>query len=298
MEGPPISIAGPTASGKSAVAMEVAKQIQAEIISVDSMQVYRGMDIGTAKPTPDEQVGIPHHLIDCAGLEETYDAARFVREANEAERQIERPIYCGGTGLYFQARLEGLGETPQADAAMRTAIEAMRHEERLAELEAADSLTFERIDQQNPRRVVRALEVIRMTGKPFSEQRAEWQNTVPANFFLIEREREDLRTRIEARVDGMIAAGLVEETCSLRAALENNRVAQQALGYRQVIRHLRGELDLPDTVALVKSRTWQFARRQMTWFRRLQGVVSIAVSAEEAPSETARRILSHCRIEP
>ena len=298
MEGPPISIAGPTASGKSAVAMEVAKQIQAEIISVDSMQVYRGMDIGTAKPTPDEQVGIPHHLIDCAGLEETYDAARFVREANEAERQIERPIYCGGTGLYFQARQEGLGETPQADAAMRTAIEAMRHEERLAELEAADSLTFERIDQQNPRRVVRALEVIRMTGKPFSEQRAEWQNTVPANFFLIEREREDLRTRIEARVDGMIAAGLVEETCSLRAALENNRVAQQALGYRQVIRHLRGELDLPDTVALVKSRTWQFARRQMTWFRRLQGVVSIAVSAEEAPSETARRILSHCRIEP
>ena len=298
MEGPPISIAGPTASGKSAVAMEVAKQIQAEIISVDSMQVYRGMDIGTAKPTPDEQVGIPHHLIDCAGLEETYDAARFVREANEAERQIERPIYCGGTGLYFQARQEGLGETPQADAAMRTAIEAMRHEERLAELEAADSLTFERIDQQNPRRVVRALEVIRLTGKPFSEQRAEWQNTVPANFFLIEREREDLRTRIEARVDRMIAAGLVEETCSLRAALENNRVAQQALGYRQVIRHLRGELDLPDTVALVKSRTWQFARRQMTWFRRLQGVVSIAVSAEEAPSETARRILSHCRIEP
>ena len=298
MEGPPISIAGPTASGKSAVAMEVAKQIQAEIISVDSMQVYRGMDIGTAKPTPDEQVGIPHHLIDCAGLEETYDAARFVREANEAERQIERPIYCGGTGLYFQARLEGLGETPQADAAMRTAIEAMRHEERLAELEAADSLTFERIDQQNPRRVVRALEVIRMTGKPFSEQRAEWQNTVPANFFLIEREREDLRTRIEARVDRMIAAGLVEETCSLRAALENNRVAQQALGYRQVIRHLRGELNLPDTVALIKSRTWQFARRQKTWFRRLQGVVSIAVSAEEAPSETARRILSHCRIEP
>ena len=296
--GPPISIAGPTASGKSAVAMEVAKQIQAEIISVDSMQVYRGMDIGTAKPTPDEQAGIPHHLIDCAGLEETYDAARFVREANEAERQIERPIYCGGTGLYFQARQEGLGETPQADAAVRTAIEAMRHEERLAELEAADSLTFERIDQQNPRRVVRALEVIRMTGKPFSEQRAEWQNTVTANFFLIEREREDLRTRIEARVDGMIAAGLVEETCSLRAALENNRVAQQALGYRQVIRHLRGELDLPDTVALVKSRTWQFARRQMTWFRRLQGAVSLAVPADEAPSETARRILSHCRIEP
>jgi tRNA dimethylallyltransferase len=296
--GAPISIAGPTASGKSAVAMEVAKQLQAEIISVDSMQVYRGLDIGTAKPSAAEQAGIPHHLIDCAGLEETYDAARFVREATTAERQIERPIFCGGTGLYFQAWQEGLGESPQADAAERAAIEAMRHEEQIAELKAADPVTFECIDQQNPRRVVRALEVIRLTGKPFSGQRAEWQNTVTANFFLIERERADLRARIEARVDAMFAAGLVEETCSLRAALEDNRVAQQALGYRQVIGHLRGEQDLPDTVALVKSRTWQFARRQKTWFRRLQGAVCLAVPADEAPSETARRILSHCRIDP
>ena len=296
--GAPISIAGPTASGKSAVAMKVAEQIQGEIISVDSMQVYRGLDIGTAKPSAAEQAAIPHHLIDCVELEEPYDVARFVREAIEAERQIERPIFCGGTGLYFQAWLEGLGETPQADAALRTAIEAMSHEEQLTELKAADSVTFERIDQQNPRRIVRALEVIRLTGKPFSEQRAEWQNTVPANFFLIDRERDDLRTRIEARVDGMFAAGLVEETCSLRVALEGNRVAQQALGYRQVIGHLRGEQDLPDTIALVKSRTWQFARRQMTWFRRLQGAVCMAVPAEEAPLETARRILSHCRINP
>lgn len=296
--GASISIAGPTACGKSAVAMEVAEQIQGEIISVDSMQIYRGLDIGTAKPSAAEQAAIPHHMIDCVELEEPYDVARFVREANEAERQIERPIFCGGTGLYFQARLEGLGETPQADAVMRTAIEAMSHEEQLAELKAADSVTFERIDQQNPRRIVRALEVIRLTGKPFSEQRAEWQNTVPANFFLINRERDDLRTRIEARVDGMFAAGLVEETCSLRVALKGNRVAQQALGYRQVIGHLRGEQDLPDTVALVKSRTWQFARRQMTWFRRLQGAVCMAVPAEEAPLETARRILSHCRINP
>ncbi len=296
--GAPISIAGPTASGKSAVAMEVAQQIQGEIISVDSMQVYRKLDIGTAKPTAAEQSAIPHHLIDCVELEEPYDVARFVREAIEAERQIERPIFCGGTGLYFQAWLEGLGETPQADAALRTAIEAMSHEEQLTELKAADSVTFERIDQQNPRRIVRALEVIRLTGKPFSEQRAEWQNTVPANFFLIDRERDDLRTRIEARVDGMFAAGLVEETCSLRVALEGNRVAQQALGYRQVIGHLRGEQDLPDTIALVKSRTWQFARRQMTWFRRMQGAVCMAVPAEEAPLETARRILSHCRINP
>ena len=177
---------------------------------------------------------------------------------------------------------------------MRAQIEAKSHEEQLVELKAADPETFERIDQQNPRRVVRALEVIRLTGKPYSEQRAEWQNTVPSNFFLIEREREDLRARIEARVEAMFAAGLVEETCSLRAALEDNRVAQQALGYRQVIGYLQGEQDLPNTVAMVKSRTWQFARRQKTWFRRLQGAVRLSVSADEAPAETARRILSHC----
>ena len=292
--GGPICIAGPTASGKSAVAIKIAERLQGEIISVDSMQVYRGLDIGTAKPSEAEQAGIPHHLIDCAGVEETYDAARFVREATEAERKIERPIYCGGTGLYFQAWLEGLGESPPADAAVRAEIEAKSHEEQLVELKAADPETFERIDQQNPRRVVRALEVIRLTGKPYSEQRAEWQNTVPSNFFLIEREREDLRARIEARVEAMFAAGLVEETCSLRAALEDNRVAQQALGYRQVIGYLQGEQDLPNTVAMVKSRTWQFARRQKTWFRRLQGAVRLSVSADEAPAETARRILSHC----
>ena len=292
--GGPICIAGPTASGKSAVAIKIAERLQGEIISVDSMQVYRGLDIGTAKPSEAEQAGIPHHLIDCAGLEETYDAARFVREATAAERKIERPIYCGGTGLYFQAWLEGLGESPPADAAVRAEIEAKSHEEQLVELKAADPETFERIDQQNPRRVVRALEVIRLTGKPYSEQRAEWQNTVPSNFFLIEREREELRARIEARVEAMFAAGLVEETCSLRAALEDNRVAQQALGYRQVIGYLQGEQDLPNTVAMVKSRTWQFARRQKTWFRRLQGAVRLSVSADEAPAETARRILSHC----
>ena len=292
--GGPICIAGPTASGKSAVAIKIAERLQGEIISVDSMQVYRGLDIGTAKLSEAEQAGIPHHLIDCAGLGETYDAARFVREATAAERKIERPIYCGGTGLYFQAWLEGLGESPPADAAVRAEIEATSHEEQLVELKAADPETFERIDQQNPRRVVRALEVIRLTGKPYSEQRAEWQNTVPSNFFLIEREREDLRARIEARVEAMFAAGLVEETCSLRAALEDNRVAQQALGYRQVIGYLQGEQDLPNTVAMVKSRTWQFARRQKTWFRRLQGAVRLSVSADEAPAETARRILSNC----
>ena len=295
---PPLFIAGSTASGKSAIAMELARQQGGEIISVDSMQVYRGLDIGTAKPSAAEQDAVPHHLIDCATLEETFDAAQFVEAVDQRIPEMEQPIFCGGTGLYFQAWHEGLGTAPSADPAVRAELEAMTPEERQEELAAADPETYATIDRENSRRVVRALEVIRLTGQPFSKQRAQWENTAPANFFLIEREREDLRTRIENRVEAMFAAGLVEETCSLRAALEGNPVAQRALGYRQVIGHLQGEQDLPETVALVKSRTWQFARRQKTWFRRLQGAEIMAVSTDEEPAETAKRILNKVRNKP
>ena len=138
---------------------------------------------------------------------------------------------------------------------------------------------------------MRAVEVIRLTQKPFSKQRAEWRGNTPENFFVIAREREDLRKRINARVEVMFEAGLVAETCSLRSALEANAVARQALGYRQVIEHLQGERDLPDTVARVKSRTWQFARRQMTWFRKMDGTRILNVPPEEAPIITAQRIV-------
>ena len=135
------------------------------------------------------------------------------------------------------------------------------------------------------------MEVIRLTGKPFSQQRAEWTGQAPENFFLLEREREDLHTRIDERVGAMFAAGLVAETCSLRSALEVNAVAAQALGYRQVIEHLQGERDLPETEALVKSRTWKFARRQKTWFRKMKGAINLMVAASEQPAETAKRII-------
>ena len=138
---------------------------------------------------------------------------------------------------------------------------------------------------------MRAVEVIRITGKPFSEQRAEWTGQVPEQFYLLQREAEDLRTRIEERVEQMFAKGLVDETRALLPALEQNRTASQALGYRQVLDHLRGERDLPDTIALVKSRTWQFARRQQTWFRKLKGATHLQVGAGEDPAATAQRIL-------
>jgi tRNA dimethylallyltransferase len=272
-----VFLAGPTAVGKSEIALLLAEKIGGEIISVDSMQVYRGLDIGTAKPSAAERARVPHHLIDVVDLTESFDAAQFVRLANAAVIEIQArghvPVFCGGTGLYFKALLEGLGEAPAADDELRAELEAMPLPGLLAELAEKDPVTYERIDRQNPRRVVRAVEVIRLTGRKFSEQRSEWESAVHSAessvIFGFAREREDLRKRIDARVDAMFARGLVEETKKLlERGLAQNKTALQALGYRQAVEHLRGERSLPDTIELVKSKTRQFAKRQMTWFKR------------------------------
>jgi len=289
--GKPIFIAGPTASGKSAVAMEVAKKKGGEIISVDSMQVYRGLDIGTAKPTAEERAAVTHHLIDAIEIDEAFDAAKFVELTTAEIDKIAQPIFCGGTGLYFQAWQQGLGASPGGEPKLRAELEGVETEALLQELQRKDPETHAKIDRKNRRRIVRAVEVIRLTKKPFSEQRAERSGKAPENFFVLARERENLRKRIDMRVDAMFEAGLVKETCSLRSALEANAVARQALGYRQVIEHLQGERDLPDTVARVKSRTWQFARRQMTWFRKMDGTRTLNLTSDEAPKITAQRIV-------
>jgi tRNA dimethylallyltransferase len=269
----PVYICGPTASGKSALALELARRLGGEIISVDSMQVYSGMDIGTAKPTAAERALIPHHLIDVADLSEHFDAAAFIRHANAALGQIETPIFCGGTGLYYNALLHGLGDAPVSDPALRLELEAAELPKLLEELRANDPVTYETIDRQNPRRVIRAVEVIRLTGKPFSAQRADWKTAAasepPANFIGLELNRDHLHARINQRVDAMIARGLVEETRALLSrGLRENRTACQALGYRQTIDHLDGKISLPETIDLIKLRTRQFAKRQLTWFRR------------------------------
>ena len=296
----PLFLAGPTAVGKSAVALALAELLGGEIISVDSMQVYRGLDLGTAKPSAAERARVSHHLLDVLELTEAFDAAQFVRLATAAVQGIQSrgrvPIFCGGTGLYFKVWLEGLGEAPPGDERVRAELEAAPLPELLAELERRDPETFARIDRQNPRRVIRALEVIRLTGKPFSAQRAEWnaeRGTRNAEMvFVLTREPADLRARIEARVDAMFAAGLVDETRRLLAdGLAGNRNAMQALGYRQVVEHLRGERGLPETVALVKTRTWQFARRQRTWFRRQLEVQAVPLAADADLLAVARGIL-------
>jgi tRNA dimethylallyltransferase len=271
-------LAGPTAVGKSEIAVQLAERLGGEIISVDSMQVYRGLDIGTAKPSPEERARVLHHLIDMVDLTESFDAAQFVQLARRAVADIQArgrlPILCGGTGLYFKAFLEGLGQAPPADAALRVALEATPLPDLLRELAERDPVTYERIDRQNPRRIIRAIEVIRLTGKPFSSQRADWQNAArttqhAANCFGLARALADLQRRIDARVDAMFRRGWVAETEQLlKRGLAENKTAMQALGYRQIVEHLRGERSLPGTVELVKIRTRQFAKRQMTWFRR------------------------------
>ena len=300
-----IFIAGPTAVGKSEIALALAEKIGGEIISVDSMQVYRGLDIGTAKPDAATQKRIPHHLIDVCDLTEPFDAAKFVQLATKAVAEIQsreraprtRAIFCGGTGLYFKAFLEGIGEAPPADAKLRAELEATPLAELLAELRERDPVAHDAIDKQNPRRVIRALEVIRLTGKPFSSQRSDWTtqpatgNTRARALHLFTRSAADLRRRIDSRVDEMFRRGLVEETRELlKHGLAENKTAMQAIGYRQVVEHLRGERSLAQTIELVKIRTRQFAKRQLTWYRRHGNCQWIELKLDETAAEILARV--------
>jgi len=296
----PLLLAGPTAVGKSEIALRLADLLGGEIVSVDSMQVYRGMDIGTAKPSPAERARVPHHLLDVVEVTDAFDAAQFLGLAHQAVGDIQSrghvPILCGGTGLYFKAFLEGLGQAPPTDAVLRAELETTPLPELLRELAARDPATYERIDRQNPRRVIRAVEVVRLTGRPFCPQRATWRPTPrtpqhAANCFGLARAPADLHQRIEARVDAMFRQGWVAETEHLlQQGLADSRTAMQALGYRQIVEHLRGERSLPATVELVKLRTRQFARRQMTWFRRQLPLAWINLAPGDSPESVAGTI--------
>lgn len=262
------------------------------------MQVYRGLDIGTAKPTAAERAAVPHHLVDVAELGESFDAARFVALATAAVANLQArslvPLLCGGTGLYFNVYLNGLGTAPAPDPALRAELEATPLPALLDELARLDLVTFDEIDLENRRRVVRAVEVIRLTGQPFSQQRAQWSERAPAlrgRAFGLQRTRDDLVRRIDRRVDAMFAAGLIDETRRLLAGgLEGNRTAMQAIGYRQVVEHLRGEHGRLETIELVKVRTRQFAKRQLTWFRGQLDLTWIDVAADDSPEKTADKI--------
>jgi tRNA dimethylallyltransferase len=290
----PLLLAGPTAVGKSQVALLLAEELGGEIISVDSMQVYRGLDIGTAKPSAAERARIPHHLIDVVDVKEAFDAARFASLAHEAVAEVQArgkvPILCGGTGLYFKAFLVGLSDAPPASPALRAELQSVPLPELLSELATGDPETYARIDQKNPRRVIRAVEIIRLTGKPV--HRAAWslehESSTSGCAVGLSRPSGDLRRRIDGRVDEMFRLGLVAETERLlERGLAQNPVAIQALGYRQVAEHIRGQRCLAETIELVKIRTRQFAKRQMTWFKRQMRLSWLNLAPTDSPADSA-----------
>jgi tRNA dimethylallyltransferase len=276
-----IFLLGPTASGKTAVSLALADRFPAEIVSVDSAQVYRGMDVGTAKPGPAERARVPHHLIDIVEPTESYSAGRFrddaVRLAGEIHARGRVPIFAGGTMLYFRALSRGLADLPRADAALRKRIEDRAAAEGWpalhAELQRVDPQTAARLDPTDPQRIQRALEVFELTGVPLSELQAQGEaQALPfaaLRVALEPSERGVLHQRIADRFEAMLAAGLVDEVDALRRryALDGTLPSMRAVGYRQAWETLEG-LEPQETLAQRGiAATRQLAKRQLTWLR-------------------------------
>ncbi len=285
---------GCTAVGKSALALPLAERLNAEILSIDSMQVYRRMDIGTAKPSPAERQRVPHHLIDVAEPSESFSVARFVSAADAAIADISargRPVLAvAGTPLYLMALLYGLFDGPSADPEFRTRLReraASEGTETLhAELARIDPDAAARIHANDLRRIERALEVFERTGRPISEQQQQWSGPPRYTYRAIglRRSREDQSHRINARVKEMVAAGLIGEVRRLLAEPAGlSDQASQAVGYAEVIRHLRGEYTLEDAIEAIKINTRRLAKSQRTWFRRVQGINWIDVPVDQEP---------------
>jgi tRNA dimethylallyltransferase len=293
-----IYIVGPTAVGKTGVAIQLAGLLGAEIVSADSMQVYRGMDIGTGKATPEERSVVPHHLLDVCEPQEMFDVRRYVDLAGSAIGQIHArhrvALVVGGTGLYVRSLRFGLFDGPSRNPALRRKLEACSAGELFTVLSLVDPATAARIDRYNPRRLVRALEVFYTTGLSITDQQADTPGrgaTYPGRLFVLERDRADLYRRIEARIDQQMADGWLDEVRSLlRRGLPPKATAMQAAGYRELAAHVRGEMTLPEAVALTKTRTRQLAKRQMTWFRREPQLISVPVEPQETDERVACRL--------
>jgi tRNA dimethylallyltransferase len=280
-------LTGPTGSGKSAAAVTLAMRLDTEIVSMDSMALYRGMDIGTAKPTPAERQGIPHHLIDVLDPWQSASVAWWLQEAARCCRDIEArgrvALFVGGTPLYLKAMRFGLFEGPAADDGLRTRLYQEAESEGAAALHArlarADPASASRLHPNDVRRIVRALEVWELTGRPLSTWQQEWHRPAPnagPRCVWIDLARDVLYDRINKRVDQMFALGFVAEAAQLLQLPQPlSREASQALGYKEVIAHLAGQATLADTIARVQQRSRNFAKRQITWFRHLPGCVPV-----------------------
>ncbi|WP_130836921.1 tRNA (adenosine(37)-N6)-dimethylallyltransferase MiaA [Lachnoclostridium sp. Marseille-P6806] len=296
---PLVIIAGPTASGKSAAAVALAHRLNGAVISADSMQVYRGMDIGSAKITEAERKNIPHYLIDCAEPDEEWNVVRFQKEAARTVREIaargQLPILCGGTGFYIQALLYDIDFTEtEEDAAYReelSAFAAKRGAEALHErLRAADPEAAESIHPHNIKRVIRALEFVRQSGgQRISEHNREQRlkkAAYRAVFFALTMNRATLYERIDRRVDRMFGQGLIGEVTRLRERGFTDRdVSMQGLGYKEVLRALDGQYSMEEAKERIRKETRHFSKRQLSWFRRERDVTWI--DRDAFPDENA-----------
>ena len=286
MKTPLLIIAGPTATGKSASAVELALRMGGEVISADSMQVYRGMDIGSAKVTREEMRGVPHHLIDCVDPGETWNVVRFKEQASLAVRDIadrgKLPILCGGTGFYIQALLYDIDFTQmEENAPLRKRLSDMAAEKGPEAVHALlaqrDPASAAAIHPGNVKRVIRALEFIEESGRSIAVHNAEQrekQSAYRSVFFVLTMDRAKLYERIDRRVDIMMQQGLLEEVTRLRdMGIARDSTAMQGIGYKQIYGFLEGEYSLEEAVRLVKRDTRHFAKRQLTWFRREKDVI-------------------------
>lgn len=302
-----ILLLGVTGSGKTATAVQLAEQLKAEIVSVDSMQVYRRMNIGTAKPTSEERAGVPHHLIDVAEPSELFSVARFVEMADAAIADIagrgKVPLAVAGTPLYLMGLMYGMFEGPSADEAFRAELGRRAEREGLAALHAelarVDPDAAERIHPNDYKRIERALEVYHLSGRPLSAQQHQWdaeEMRYPATIVGIRRDKDDASRRINARVKAMMKAGLVDEVKSLLDEPKGlGDQARQALGYAQIIRHIRDGMPLDDTVEQIKIQTRRLAKHQRTWFRKFQTARWLDVSQDEPASSICYRLVQLIR---
>jgi tRNA dimethylallyltransferase len=300
-------LTGPTASGKTAIGLELAHRLNAEIVSLDSMAIYRGMDIGTAKPTAEEQAVVPHHLLDIVDPTELFSVSDYLiaaeRVMDELRERGKQVLFVGGTPLYLKALLRGMFDGPPGDELFRREmLEEAREvgmEQLHRRLQVVDPLSAAKLHPHDVRRVLRALEVFRMTGQPISHQQLQFDQSRPAEDYkvlMLDWPRPLLHERIAARVDRMFELGLVDE---VRGLLERHgslgRTAQQAVGYRETLDYLAGTTSWDLMVANTKTRTRRFAKRQWTWFRQLSECRWVTMADGRSPAEWAETLIDLTR---
>jgi tRNA dimethylallyltransferase len=305
-------IIGPTAVGKTDLSLAIARDLDAEIVGGDSRQVYRFLDIGTAKPSIAQRHIVPHHLIDILNPDDPLNAAGFAQLAwgciHAIEARGKQPVVVGGSGLYIRALTDGLFAGPGAHPCLRTALEAEVHSLGLQSLHdrlaAVDQAAANRIHPHDRVRIIRALEIYTLTGRPISQWQCQWQNPVrPRTFVLIglTRDREDLRQRMAARTEAMLQMGLEGEVRRLLSmGYSSTLPTLQSVGYGEMVAYLGGAWDLTRARELIERHTWRLAKRQMTWFRRIPGIhwISLTEMPDSAAIELIHSLLINTRDRP